>query len=170
MSAANAQQETHRCPYCGWPFVVTPRHRSERVYPYCSHGCSIACVEKHVAFEERHCELKEEITAGEMPVDYVPDLAPLAELPDVMEDRLRAFFVEWTRLNERTRECIALRLRGIPFWTIAELQGISTQAAHKAAKKAAMRSPVIKAALGMALELPLVDVSPMDAMQEPLAL
>lgn len=170
MSASASQTETLKCPYCGWPFVVTSRHRSERVLPYCSHGCSIACVEKHVAFEERHIEFKEEITAGELPADYVADLAPLADLPSTMEDKMRAFFVEWTRLPERTRECIALRLRGIPFWTIAELQGISTQAAHKAAKKAAMRSPVIKAALGMALELPLVDAAPMNAMQEPLAL
>lgn len=162
--------ETNKCPYCGWTFEVTARHRSEKVFPYCSHGCSIACVEKHVAFEERHIEFKEEITAGEMPPEYVADLSPLADLPENLEDRLRAFFVEWTRLPERTRECIALRLRGIPFWTIGELQGISTQAAHKAAKKAARRSPVIKAALGMALELPLVDVEPMGATQEPLNL
>jgi len=164
------EAETKKCPYCGWVFEVTPRHKNERVLPHCSHGCRIAMEERHVAFEERHCELKEEITAGEMPVDYVPDLSPLVDLPDSIEDRMRAFFVEWTRLNEHTRECIALRLRGIPFWTIGELQGISTQAAHKAAKKAAMRSPVIKAALGMALELPMVDGQPNGAMQECLSL
>ncbi len=150
--------ETHRCPYCGWEFTVTPRHRSEKVFPYCSHGCSIACVERHVAFEERHCELKEEVVSGELAPEYAPDLTPLAGLPPEIEERLRSFFVEWTRLNERTRECIALRLRGIPYWTAGELNGISTQAAHKAAKKAAMRSPLIKAALGMSLKL--VDPAP----------
>ncbi len=164
--------ETKKCPYCGWTFEVTPRHRSEKVYPFCSHGCSIAMVEKHVAFEERHCELKEEITAGEMPVDYVPDLSPLAELPPTVEDGLRAFFVEWTRINENTRVCIALRLRGLPYWSIAELQGISTQAAHKAAKKAAKRSPILAAALAMdlKLELPPVDGAPNGATQESLTL
>jgi endogenous inhibitor of DNA gyrase (YacG/DUF329 family) len=158
--------ETHRCPYCHWVFEVTPRHRSEKVYPFCSHGCSIAVVEKHVAFEEHHCELREEITAGEMPAEYEPDLSPIADLPGEIEERLRAFFVEWTRIPENTRVCIALRLRGIPFWTIGELQGISKQAAFKAARKAAMRSPVLAAALAMDLKAPAVDRLASGAKQE----
>lgn len=146
------ETETHKCPYCGWTFAVTPQHRHQRVYPYCSHGCRIAMEERHVAFEERHCELKEEITAGEMPADYEPDLSPLADLPKTVEDKMRAFFVEWTRLNEHTRVCIALRLRGIPFWTIGELLGISAQAAHKSAKKAAQRSLVLASALDLEVD------------------
>jgi len=30
------------CPYCGWSFEVTQRHRAEAVLPYCSHGCRLA--------------------------------------------------------------------------------------------------------------------------------
>jgi hypothetical protein len=153
-----AETETKKCPYCGWIFEVTPRHKNERVLPHCSHGCRIAMEERHVAFEERHCELKEEITAGEMPVEYVPDLTPLADLPQSAEEKIRSFFCEWTRLNENTRVCIALRLRGLPFWSIGELLGISAQAAHKSAKKAAKRSVVLASALNLELELPPVDV------------
>lgn len=29
------------CPYCGWSFEVTQRHRAEAVLPYCSHGCRL---------------------------------------------------------------------------------------------------------------------------------
>lgn len=34
--------ESRTCPYCGWPFKPTERHRTERVLPFCSHGCRLA--------------------------------------------------------------------------------------------------------------------------------
>lgn len=146
------EMETKVCNYCGWVFKITPRHRSERVLPYCSHGCRIACEERHVAFEERHCELKEEIISSELPADFAPDLDTVADLSPEVTDKLREFFRQWVRLSEDTRECVASRLSGARYWTIGELRGISKQAAHKSAIKAARRDPVLAKALNLEKE------------------
>lgn len=36
------KDKSRDCPYCGWSFVPTLRHRAESVTPFCSHGCKLA--------------------------------------------------------------------------------------------------------------------------------
>ncbi len=147
-------KETRLCGYCGWPFEVTPRHRSERVVPYCSLGCRRLSEEKHVAYEAKHIEITEQLER-EMAEARArrADLADaLADLPDGVAERLKEFFFGWLRLPQHMRDVMALRFCGLSYSDIGEMHGVSTQAAHKAAVGAATHNPIIDAATGLARE------------------
>jgi hypothetical protein len=146
--------QTFTCPYCGIKHTP-PRYWKE--YAYCSKAHRVACVEKHVVFEERNCEFNPEVHGATQDLGRFYDLldrvkpeeaSPVFGLNAEQVDKLKAFFVSWLTLNPTERDIVAMRLTGEEtFAEIGKRRGTSAQSAHKSVTTALHKVPALQVAL-----------------------
>lgn len=135
------------CPYCDWTFTVTRRHVSERVLPYCSHGCRLAV---QAAPSNKGQNM--------VTLDHASEIAqPVAEVePTNAVQRAQSQFA-WALRNlmsfdRVTRDCVCLRYLhetgsdcnvAHSYESIGRRYGISPQAVEKKIRNAIRAWPAI---------------------------
>lgn len=138
--------ETMLCHYCGWPFAVTPRHRAEKVVPYCSLGCRRLSEERHVAHEAKKIQLVEDLgdIVEHAQAQYASSTASLADLPEEYKAKLLDFLDSLIGLTPAELQTVLLTFQGKTPSEIARLKDVSAQAAHKAVRSAERKMEALK--------------------------
>jgi DNA-directed RNA polymerase specialized sigma24 family protein len=126
---------TKTCPYCGWEFTPTTRHRAERVLPYCSHGCRLACASEPSHHGASHVSID---AAGEIEAHATEDQPQSMALAQVEH-------MAWVliQLAPRERDVVLYRLRDWPYSEIGAALGVTLQAAEQCLADVMRRVPVV---------------------------
>ena len=94
-----------RCPYCGLPFHVEPKHTAHRLLPWCSYGCKLA-----VEAPLTHAGHSFVSLDADPPATYAATAAPEPEPTMPEAGPLIAWLETWLRMPPPTRDAVALRI------------------------------------------------------------
>ena len=137
-----------RCPYCGWDFAETPRHRSEGVLPYCSHGCRLAV--KADDFDTRggngavsyeHApEAKEHLYVDPAPAEDAAADPHYSHACAMFAHAMHALLC----LPAMERNVVCLRYQGRQYRDIASDYRLTIQAVEQAHRRAIAQWPALR--------------------------